>query len=706
MLLLLKNEWEVKDRFNPADGKSLIENILISRGILDSEKREEFLNPALEIRHDPFLLEDMDKACNIIEETVKKEGRILIFGDYDVDGVTSTASLMIFLKNMGAEVSYLIPDRMAEGYGLSQTGVEKIVAGDWDLVITVDCGISSIEEIDFLKKNNVSTIITDHHECKEVLPNADAVINPKRPEDIYPFKHLSGAGVVMKLIQALSVRKDKKELWKECLDLTCLGTVGDIVPLTGENRMIAVHGIKMLNDCKRTGLNVLIKKLSLKSLQISTVTIGYSIGPNLNAAGRMGDGSRAVELLVESNEEKADILAQELIDENTKRKETETVIIEHAKEKLSEHYDPLSYKILIAYDESWHQGVLGIAASKLSRHFKRCVIIFGWDGELYKGSARSFGQENILEAIEFAREYTVTYGGHKKAAGVSVAKDDIEKFMGKIDEYASGKEVEALYKNTIEIDYELGFKDLTLKNAKDLERLEPSGEANTNPLFMSRKLYVCRIMSLSGGKHQKFVLSEDDLSLVDYSEYSYYNTVEAIAFGIKKDECEIRAGDIIDCVYNLNVNRWRGNENVQLLVKDIRKRVSKIEKEIAKLEIIYNSNEKKALERINSDQNLKVHVNLRSENFNRVYRFLKSTFGYEPVVCDLEVLASKICDKDSSGMSLFKLARIFDIFEEINLLDIRRIKGTRIVFRLLEVDSKVNLSGSDTYKIFCADRVK
>ncbi len=701
MILLLKNQWDIKK--TKQEDRKLIDEILESRNVIKETEKDIFLNPPCKIYHDPFLFKDMECACKLITSTIDSNGKILIYGDYDVDGITSVASLYLYLKSLDANLEYIIPDRISEGYGLGQAGLEKILSKEISLLITVDCGVSSIDEIKILKENNINVIITDHHECKPELPIADAIINPKRDGDNYPFQGLAGAGVTLKLIQALCTYEDSKSAereWEKYLDFVCLGTIGDIVPLIDENRMIVSYGLSLLNQYKRLGIKLLLEKLEMTGKDITELTVSYTLVPHINASGRMGDGSRALNLLTETNPDICSDTAQELILENIRRRETETEIFEKAKADLLETYDPLSYGVLVAFDKNWHQGVLGIVASRLCEYFRRSVIVFGWDGQHYKGSARSSGQDSVLDAIEHAKDYTVAYGGHKKAAGLSVDEERLEEFIAKVKEYSKVKDVSELYENSIPIDFRIRFSDLTSENANDLEKLSPFGEANKNPLFVCEGLYVCQIRDLSGGKHLKLVLSEDDLSLLDFRQLSAYNTVEGIAFGISGKDYNICPGDLIDVVFHMQINEWQGRKGLQIVIKDLRKTPTSIDAKMCELEDLYVKDPKKAFDFMNNNIHIKDFAIPKSKDFNFVYRFLKSNYWGETVVCDIDVLSFLMTDEKNKKISLFKLSRIFDIFEETKLIKIRNISNTRKIFELLDTTTKVNLSESETYKKF------
>jgi single-stranded-DNA-specific exonuclease len=695
MILLLKNEWEILNQFREGDytvDNSLVGRILASRHILSDEERVNFLAPPLEVGHNPFLFEDMHKACDIILKALDEHSKIVIYGDYDVDGITSTSVLLMFLSEIGADVTFIIPDRITEGYGLGKSGTEKIIGQKCNLVITVDCGISSVDEVQTLMNSGIQVIITDHHECKSVIPLADAVINPKRPDSKYPFKGLAGAGVAIKLIQGICMRLDLCDKWTQYLDLAAMGTVGDIVPLIDENRMIVYHGLKILNSLQSMGLRSLLDKLELKSNIITSVTIGYSIAPYINAAGRMGDGNRAVLMLTGNDFAICNAIADELIKDNARRREIELEIFENAKSQLIDNFDPMDYTVLIAYSKEWHQGVLG------TEYFKRSVIVFGWDGQFYKGSGRSANSDSILEAIEYAKEHVMFFGGHKKAAGLTIEESSIDSFINSIKEYSSGKSTECLYGNKLQIDFIVPFEMLDIENAFELEQLEPFGESNPKPLLACMNLEILQVKDLTGGKHMKVVLgyTGNDLN-------SQTRTVDGIAFGLSNQNFNLLPGDRVNVAFHLQINDWQGKKTVQLQIRDFQRIPSEFDNRNIDYEKIYLNDADGLIKKIRNDSMLKEFYIPQSDDYSAAYKYFKTKFGQDSVICDLQILSDAIDADSGVKIPLFKLSRIFDIFEETKLLECRNIGDLRKAFRLVEANGRVNLSESRTYRKLSTD---
>lgn len=696
MNLLLKKKWNIAGRIEIGEdsGSTLLDNILQIRGISSQQEKDDFLHPGLKVIHDPFLLSDMETACRLIQSAVEDKKKILIFGDYDVDGVTSTSILLMFLRSIGAEVSFLIPDRLAEGYGLSPESNARIIAAAPALVITVDNGISAIDEIAALNNAGIDVLVTDHHECKEVLPPAAAIINPKRPGSVYPFSGLAGVGVALKLIQALSVTFDKPGAWSEYIGICALGTIGDMVPVSGENRAIIHQGLIQINSSPRSGIMVLYNKAAAAG-PVNAGTLGYLVAPRINAAGRMGDSKRAVYLLTEEDDVQRDRIADDLLAENIRRQEVELSIFEEAREMIRSGYDFANNEIIVVYKKGWHPGVLGIVASRLAEHFSRTVIVFGGGESVYKGSARSGDSISVLEAIEYAAAYVLRFGGHKKAAGLSVEEDKMTQFISAVQEFS--REFHGVNPSDpeINIDYEIPASLLTAGNATDLLLLEPFGDGNPQPVFMCGKLKAVSISGLSGGKHTKLLLQGEDLS-----------RVEAIAFGMQTNILPFSEGDLIDIAFTIKINEWRGSRTVQAITRDLRKTPEILSENDAemqgKIEKLFADEPSLAMDFIRS-QTFRAGMHLPdSDDFGPVYKFLLGRFSYEPVFCDTALLSDIIMSGCNLQIGSFKLNRMLDVFSETGLLELRRLSPTRCIFRIIQNVDRVSLSESKTYKNLCA----
>lgn len=697
MALLIKNKWEIEYERPVGNYHSLLDLVMSTRGLDLDEDRNLFLSPPFAMTFDPFLFRDMEQACDTIINAIKNNKKIVVYGDYDVDGITSTSIMFLFLKNNNANVEVVIPDRILEGYGLTDFGVQKILDLKAQLVITVDCGIASVKEVQRLVGNGILVVLTDHHECKQTLPDATAVLNPKRLDSRYPFRDLAGVGVVLKLVQALCIRMDLGDLWESYIDLAALGTVADVVPLRGENRMIVFHGLKEMNRSNNIGLKCLLNAIDKGNKEITSITVGYGIAPRINAAGRMGDSSRAVRLLTTKDHKEAVNLANDLIYDNKKRQEIEAEIYENAKEEIKAKYDFTSRDIIVVYRKGWHQGVIGIVASRLVELFNRSVIIFGGEEGFYKGSARSTQNASILEAIEYASDYVHQFGGHKKAAGLVVNDDKMESFLLAIKNYSKQIPSDEIDENTIRIDFEIPFEQITLSNAQDVSRMAPFGEGNPQPVFVCRNLTVEQLRFLSSGKHMKLSLSN--------SSSKSDTRIEAIAFGFTEKNSNLAIGDIIDLAFTLEQNEWNGNKTIQLIVKDIQLSSNEKKQKLDQLEDNYRKYPDDIMAFINKSSLSAHDVIPQKSDFIAVYQYIKANYPKDPVLCDLEILSIFISNNYNISISVFKLARIFDIFMDVDVLYLKTLGRYRVKFQLLDVESKVSLTNSKTYQTLCTESV-
>lgn len=691
MKFLLRKRWNVANRLDADERLDLVKNILTLRGFNNDLSSDDFLEPGLKIYHDPFLLNDMDKAVSEILKVIRDNGKMIVFGDYDADGITATAILCHYLRSTGADVGYMIPERLTEGYGLSLDSIDRICEIMPDLVITVDNGIASADEVRILKERHIKVIITDHHECKEILPDALAVIDPKRVDNIYPFKDLAGAGIALKLVQALSVTSGAPDSWRRYLDVCTLGTVADMVSLTDENRMIVYHGLKIINMGGNEGIRALLKVSTGKnSDKITSATLGYTIAPRINAAGRVGDSTKAVELLMESDPLICEEISICLAADNTKRQEIETSIFDQARRIIDERYDPASPQAIVVFDKCWHLGVLGIVASKLAEYTGRTVFVFGGEGDLYKGSVRSGDGMPVLEAIRFAEEYVEKYGGHSKAAGLTVHKSKIDLFTKAVEVFSADYHANEIPVPQIDIDFEIPFEMITYDNALSVEYLEPFGEGNRQPLFVCMGVKVLTIFSLSEGKHSKLLFGNET-----------GQTFEGLAFGVTPPELPFAEGDKADIVFTMKINQWRGNSSVQVILKDFRKNNEEDLLDISSVELdkAFNENFDLVTEMTDSDDAnfIKTHFP-SSEDYYTVYGFLVNRFADDSVLCDIKSLRDIINAGTGISGSSFKIRRMLDVFSEVGLIEI--VWYTDDLFRLKVADPgrRVSLSDSTVYR--------
>ena len=534
----------------------LLATVLYNREVLDDDEIDVFLNPKRSDFHDPYLMPDMEVAVNRIIKAIENKEKVMIYGDYDVDGITSITVLKKFLLERGLDAGYKIPNRLNEGYGLNKTAIEKIANEGYSLIITVDCGISGNAEIDLANSLGMEVIVTDHHEPLEELPNAVAIIDCKRKDNKYPFKSLAGVGVVFKLIQAISqkLNLDEKEYLKY-LDVVCIGTISDIVPLVDENRVIAKLGLKLASVTKIPGLKSLLKSAGYKDVNSNTVSFG--IAPRINACGRMGYEEEALKLFLTENLVEADSITDKLNEYNKERQAIEKRIFEEAIEKIETNNLDKNNAIVIG-SENWHHGVIGIVASKITDlYFKPSILIcFEEDGG--NGSGRSIAGFDLHDALCKSSEYLEKYGGHEMAVGLTLKKEKFDAFAENFEKIAKEAHTEEIV-SVIKVDKEISLKDITIENVNDLKLLEPFGEANKMPVFIYRNLRIDSIRALSEGKHLKLTLKDNNC------------IINAIGFNMGKYTEEYQLGDKIDVLGVLEINSYGGVDSVQINMKDIRR---------------------------------------------------------------------------------------------------------------------------------------
>lgn len=544
----IKNEYNVSD---------IMAKLLVSRNI-QFEDVDNFLNGSLEDLKDPYGIKDMDKLVERIDKAISNNEKICIYGDYDVDGITSITIMYKFLTKLGADVMYYLPDRLIEGYGINNNALDEIKSKGVSLVITVDCGITAISEVEHAKEIGLDICITDHHECTMELPNALAIVNPKRKDDTYEFKLLAGVGVAFKVITAIAIKHNlPKEEYLRYLDIVSIGTISDIVPLVGENRIISKFGLAMMSKTENIGLKALIKLVNPK--EIDSMMVSFGMAPRINACGRMGNASAAVKLLLESDEKKAEQIAYELDNLNQERKNVETIIYEEALDLIKTNNLDKKNSIVL-YNSSWHNGVIGIVASRLvSLYFKPVILLTKEHGTI-RGSGRCPSGFSIYDALTECKNEVVQFGGHELAAGLSVEEEKIQDFIDAF-EIASSKRSDAISEQIIDIDAQVERKDLNAQIIKDIRAMKPYGQSNQVPVFLYKGLKVNAIRTIKEDKHLKLVL-RDDKSLID-----------AVGFSMGQRRDEIRIGDKIDIVGTIELNTYNTPKTIQFVLQDFKKSV-------------------------------------------------------------------------------------------------------------------------------------
>lgn len=544
-----ENSEEIIDIAKKHNISELLTKILVNRGITDDKEIDTFLNPTRNDFYDPYLMPDMDKAVERIIKAINNQEKVMIYGDYDVDGITSITVLKKFLEERGLKTGHYIPNRLEEGYGLNENAIRSIAEQKYTLMITVDCGISGIEEVELANQLGIETIITDHHEQSESLPNAYAIINAKRKDSQYPFRGLAGCGAVFKLIQAISLRLglEEKEFLKY-LDIVCVGTISDIVPLVDENRVIAKLGLKLVAQTRNIGLRELILQSGYKKIDSNTISFG--VAPRINACGRMGYQEEALDLFLTNNIEEARKITTRLNSYNLERQTKEKDIFEQAIKEL-EKEDIEKLNTIVLSGDNWHHGVIGIVASKLTEKFYKPTILICFEDNIGKGSGRSLPGFDLHEALVETSAYLEKYGGHEMAVGLSLKKEKYNDFKLAFEEIAKSKNIQQIIP-VIKIDTIITAKDVNKKTIQDLEMLEPFGEKNKNPIFVYKNLKIDSIRALSEGKHLKLTLKDDNL------------LINAIGFNLGYLSEEYLIGDKIDIAGNLEINKYgrrRDNPN-------------------------------------------------------------------------------------------------------------------------------------------------
>lgn len=554
--------------------------LLWNRDLKTAEAANRFLRLEETRFHDAFLMRDMDKAVARIEKALAAGEKIAIYGDYDVDGVTSTSLLYLYLRERGADVMYYIPSRLHEGYGLSRGAMDRLAEAGVRLMITVDTGITAVDETAYAKTLGIETVVTDHHACRETLPDVCAAVNPHRPDDKYPFDELAGVGVVFKLVSAMEITRARREgesdaaavrrICHDYADLVAIGTVADVMPLVDENRLIVSYGLSRINREPRAGIAALIEAANGKGRaprRVNSTFIGFGIAPRMNAAGRMGDATVAAELLLSEGGEKSERLAGELCELNTERQTEENRIAEAAYRKIEEQAAKEKPRVLVLDDDDWHQGIIGIVASRITERYGLPSILVTYDGspdrdgsaaDLGKGSGRSVKGLNLVEALTACADLLERFGGHELAAGLSVRRGNIPLLRERLNAYAAERLTDEMLCVCLDADCEVGMTELTEKLVEETEKLEPFGTANPAPVFVMRNANLRRVSPIGGGKHLRMTVEKDGVSM------------GAVWFGMTLAALDFDTAEPVDLMFRLGINEFRGETSLQMTLIDAR----------------------------------------------------------------------------------------------------------------------------------------
>ena len=570
-----EREWRLKDPADPEKVAQLsaelgidpvLASLLVTRGVQTFEEARSFFRPNLEALHDPFLMKDMSNAVDRLEKAISQKEKILVYGDYDVDGTTAVALVFSFIRRLTSFVNFYIPDRYDEGYGVSQKGIDWAAENGFGLIITLDCGIKAIDKVAYAKSKGIDVIICDHHLPEQELPEAVAVLDPKREDCNYPFDDLSGCGVGFKLVQAFSQRNGIPfETLVPLLDLLVVSIASDLVTVIGENRILAHFGLKRLNEQPRMGLQAMISLANLEPGHITIDDIVFKIGPRINAAGRMESGRLAVQLLTAEDAQTAMSVGTKINDNNNERKNIDREITKEALEMVQNGTCCTSNNAVIVYGPDWNKGVVGIVASRIVEAFYKPAFVLTRSNGFVTGSARSVRGFDLYDAISSCADLLENYGGHIYAAGLTMKEENLAEFTERIDKYVSSHITTEMATPVIDVDSEINFSQITPKFFRVLKQFQPFGPGNGSPVFLTKNVY-------DDGNGRKVGPGGQHLKLELIQESQPYHQIAAIAFNMADSFEHIRNGNPVDVCYSIVENYYRGNSTIQLRIKDIRER--------------------------------------------------------------------------------------------------------------------------------------
>lgn len=651
--------------------------VLCARGLDTPEKVGEFLASGPELLHDPLLMRDMDRAAGRIAQALERGEAIAVYGDYDVDGITSTCLLTEFLREQGGQVVSYIPDRIGEGYGLNCNAVDHLGSQGVTLIVTVDCGITAAAEVEYAKKKGIDVVVTDHHHCKDNLPDAAAVVDPRRPDCPYPFKELAGVGVALKVALALTPRQGWKGVMERYGELAAIGTVADVMRLTDENRAIVTMGLERLAHTRRPGLKALLQEVCPGQGAPTVVNIGYGLAPRINAAGRMEQAEVAVELLLTRDPQRGLALAQELCDLNRKRQAIECDIFEACSAHLARHPEAAGPSIVLA-GEGWHQGVVGIVASRLAEKYSRPTFMICLDHGRGKGSCRSFGGFNLFEALESCASLLEEYGGHELAAGFTILEENIPAFHTAMDrlvaDYAHGHPMTAV------LDVDADITDcslLTCREVDGLSLLEPFGSGNPKPVLRLQRAQVVSCADVGGGRHLKMRLRRDG------------HTFDAIFFSANSVAAGVSPGDRVDVVFTPQINEYRGRRELQLQLCDLRASPTRVQAEQALFERLCAGDALTAREA--------AQLLPERDDFAYLWRFLQRSCAGGPAAGPVERLARCAVRATPAHRSYGRTMVCFQVLGERGLIQVEH-RQKRVCITLTTPSEKVDLEQSELMK--------
>lgn len=650
----------------------LIAMLLDIRGITDEEKIVEFLTDDNELS-DPFLMADAEKAVKRIYSALNSGEKICIYGDYDADGVTSTALLYSYLSSVGADVMYYIPAREGEGYGLNIPAIDKIHSYGVTLIITVDNGVSAVNEIDYANSLGIDTVVTDHHKPPEKLPDAAAVVDPHRKDCTSPFKELSGVGVVFKLIMALEDDNlDMDLLMEKYSDIAAIGTIGDVVSLSGENRIIVKNGIKNIEKTHRTGINELLEQSGVKGNKISAGRVSFTLVPRINACGRLGFSEKSVKLLLTDDKEEAAAISRELCEDNSSRRSIEREILASIKKFIEDNPRIAAQRIMVISGEDWHPGVIGIVAARIKEIYGKPVIIISVNGDSAKASGRSVKGFSLIDAVESCGDLLEHYGGHPMAAGLSLKSKNIDEFAARINAYA--KAAGEMPLPLLEIDCKLNPASLSVEMAEELSLLEPYGAGNPTPLFGLYNMTLRDIKPIGGGNHLRLTFSRGE------------TTVSALLFGTKREEFPYICGDILDLAVTIDINEYNTIRSLSIIIRDIK--LSSLKTDTA-LKSMRNYDKLILGEAITNEEQFDLAPS--REDFAYVFRFLKQQKGWR---YSRSVLYARI---ERQNISCGKMMVVLTAMDQLGIIEMKENSGI-LYIKMMPVCGKADINAAPIIK--------
>ena len=653
------NKWHIA-RENPqaqaqlhaAGYPYLVSAVLAARGVETPEQAAAFLEREESLTISPFLMADMDKAAARIRQALSAGEKIAVFGDYDVDGITATCILVDYLKSCGGSVVHYIPRRIEDGYGLSRDAIHGLYQQGVRLLVTVDCGITGVDEVAFANSLGLDVVITDHHECRETLPDAVAVVDPHRPDCPYPFKHLAGCGVALKLVLALGGSDREDALFARYASLAAIGTVADVMQMTGENRTIVSRGLATLEHSDFIGLHALLREAGLSGREISSVQIGFVLAPRINAAGRMGAADKAAELLLCTDPAAAEQMAKELCALNRERQNVEQEIYTQAEEMIG-HMPDRQRSALVLESSRWHQGVVGIVASRLSEKYSRPSFMIHLSGTTGKGSCRSWGGFNLFAALENCKDLLLGFGGHELAAGFTIEQDNIPAFRDRMNEYArsycGGRQPESV----LDVDVAIAHPSaVTLEELEALSVLEPYGSGNARPVFCLLGATLLRTQNVGQNRHLKLRLGKGCAQF------------DGIFFSTVAEHCGCAVGDRVDAAFYLQINEFRGSRTVQLQMVDIRPSLCASGREQEALALVHRCTDGQRPPARDACRALPTR-----EQFARAWRFLERAVPPDGLTADRLPLLRHMASELGGAEPFLRAAVCAAVFRERGLLD-------------------------------------